>query len=169
MKLNKSKYIQILFYILSQSYNKPHFGKTVLCTILYFIDFNYYEIYGELLMKETYVKSKKGIEPKHFHEITEELISRKQLFLRKENYYNRKIHKYYLLIIPNVKLNENELKVINSSINRLIDNNASTISKYAKKDPPVNMANLGDNLECKYVSSRDHEYSFKKINKFINS
>ena len=38
----------------------------MLCTILYFIDFNYYEIYGTLLTKETYIKSKKGIKPKHF-------------------------------------------------------------------------------------------------------
>jgi len=164
MNIDKNKYTEILFYILSQSYNKPHLGKTVLCTLLYFIDFNYYELYGKLLTKETYIKSKKGIKPEHFNKITEELIGKKQLFLRKEPYFNRILHKYYLLIIPNMKLKENELKIINLSMDRLIDNNAASITQYARNDPPVNMANFGDKLDCRYVFSRNREYSFKKYN-----
>ena len=68
MKFDEDTYIDLLLYILSRSYNKPNIGKTVLCTLLYFIDFNYYEQYGRLLTKETYMKSKKGIKPKHFPE-----------------------------------------------------------------------------------------------------
>ena len=33
------KYTDLLKYILFKCYNKPNFGKTVLCSILYFIDF----------------------------------------------------------------------------------------------------------------------------------
>ena len=163
MNIDKDKYIQLLFYILSKSYNKPHLGKTVLCTLLYFIDFNYYEIYGKLMTKETYKKSKKGIEPEHFHKITEELISKKQLYLRKEPYFNRTIHKYYLMTIPNLKLSNTELEIINISLKKLINNNASSITKYAKKDPPVTIADLGDEIDCRYVFSRNYEYSIGKI------
>ena len=84
MKFNREKYIDLILYILSQSYNNAAFGKTMLCTLLYFIDFNYYERYGKLLTHETYIKSKKGIKPKHFHEIIQELISTNKLFLKKE-------------------------------------------------------------------------------------
>ena len=90
----------LIIYILSKGYNKPNLGKTLLCSILYFIDSNYYELYGKLLTDETYIKSKKGIKPKHFQEITQEQIAKKQLFLRKEPYYNRTIHRYYPTIIP---------------------------------------------------------------------
>ena len=83
MKFDRQKYIDLIMYIISQCYNKPHLGKTVLCSILYFIDSNYYELYGQLLTKETYIKSKKGIKPKHFSEVTNELIAKKQLFFKK--------------------------------------------------------------------------------------
>ena len=112
MNFDKDTYIKLIIYILSKCYNKPNLGKTVLCNILYFIDFNYYEIYGTLLTKETYIKSKKGIKPNHFLEITRELIEKKKLFLRKEAYYNRIIHRYYLTIIPQAKFAERELEIM---------------------------------------------------------
>ena len=134
-------------YILFRSMNKPNLGKTVLCTVMYFIDFNFYEIYGTYLTKETYIKSRRGIKPKHFRKVTEELIAKKQLFMRKEPYYNRTIHRYYLTIIPSLKFNENELNVINSCIESLTDNNASTITQYAWKDLPLMKAKLGEEID----------------------
>ena len=133
-------------YVLAKSYNKPHFGKTVLCTILYFIDFNYYEQYGKFLTQETYIKSKKGITPKHFKEISEELISKKQLFLRRESYYHRTIHRYYLIIIPTVRFSKKEYEIIDLTINRLVDNNAHDITKHVKNNPPVIKTEFGENI-----------------------
>ena len=164
MNFDEKTYIDLLLYILSRCYNKPNLGKTVLCTLLYFIDFNYYEQYGTLLTKETYTKSKKGIQPKHFSRITQELIDKNQLFLRKEPYYNRTIHRYYLTIIPHVKFGEKELGIIDLSIERLSDNNATMISKYTRKDPPFYIAGLGEEIDCRYVILRNREYSIRKIN-----
>lgn len=162
MNFNREKYIDLILYILSQSYNNDAFGKTMLCTILYFIDFNYYERYGELLTHETYIKSKKGIKPKHFQKITQELISENKVFLKKEKYYHRTLHKYYLTIIPNSKFSKSEQKIINLSLNQLIENNANTITKYAIDDPPVIVANLGEQIDHKYVFSRNNNYSILK-------
>ena len=163
MQFNREKYIDLIMYILTQCYSKPHVGKTVLCSLLYFIDSNYYEIYGKLLTKETYIKSKKGIKPKHFIEITEELIAKKQLFLRKEPYYHRILHKYYPTIIPTLKFSSAELEIIDFSIEQLSDSNASAIIKYAIKDPPIMMADFGEDIDCRYVFSRNKEYSARKI------
>ena len=163
MSFDKDTYAKLIIYILSKCYNKPHVGKTVLCTILYFIDFNYYEIYGSLLTKETYIKSKKGIEPKHFLEVTQDLIDKNQLFLRKEPYYSRTIHKYYLTIIPQAKFDKKELEIIDLSIDKLIDHNASSIAKYTRNDSPYNVAELGNEIDCRYVFSRKKEYSMMKI------
>ena len=138
-------------YILSQCYNKPSFGKTVLCSLLYFIDFNYYAIYGELLTQETYIKTRRGIKPEHFKEVSEDLIGKKQLFLRKEPYYNRILHRYYLTIIPSCKFSEKELEIINFVIQKLSNNNASSITKYAKYDPPIFIANLNERIDCRFV------------------
>ena len=163
MKFDRQKYIDLIMYIISQCYSKPHLGKTVLCGILYFIDFNYYELYGQLLTKETYIKSKKGIKPKHFSEVTNELIDKKQLFLRKEPYYHRIIHKYYLTIIPSIKFSEKELEIIDFSIRQLSNRNAHSMIKYAIRDPPIIIADFGENIDCRYVFSRNEKYSARKI------
>lgn len=165
MTFNRQKYIDLITYILSQCYNKPSFGKTVLCSILYFIDFNYYELYGKLLTKETYIKSKRGIKPEHFKEISEEMIDKNMLFLRKEPYYNRILHKYYLTVIPVCRFSDEELEIINHTITKLNDNNASSITKYAIGDPPIIMAGLNDEIDCRYVFSRRGKYSILKNNK----
>ncbi|MCQ2971644.1 MAG: SocA family protein [archaeon] len=159
MNFNREKYIDLIMYILLKCYSKPNLGKTVLCGILYFIDLNYYEVYGKFLTCETYIKSKKGIEPKHFKEVTEELIATDKLFLRRESYYNRIIHRYYLTIIPQFKFSKKELEIIDASIKRLKDNNASSITRYAIKDPPLHIANFGEDIDYKYVFSRNRAYS----------
>ena len=159
MQLNREKYINLIMYILSQCYNKPNFGKTVLCSILYFIDFGYYEMYGELLTNETYIKSKRGIKPEHFREISQDLISKNQLFLKKKPYYHHTIHRYYPLIIPLMTFTQEELEIINLSIARLSNNNASTITKYAINDPPIHAAGLGEKIDSRYVFSRNEKYS----------
>lgn len=146
-------------YILSQCYNKPNFGKTVLCSILYFIDFGYYERYGELLTNETYIKSKKGIKPLHFSEISSDLISKNQLFLKKEPYYSYTIHRYYPLIIPLNRFNPQELEIINSTIDKLSNTNAHSITKYAINDPPIQTADFGEKIDYRYVFSRNEKYS----------
>ena len=159
MRFNREKYIDLIMYILSQCHQKPNFGKTVLCSILYFIDFNHYELYGELMTNETYIKSKRGIRPTHFREISEELISKNYLFFRKEPYYNRTIYKYYIIIIPSLKFSQKELEIINDAINKLSDENATTITKYAKRDPPISVAEFGEPIDFRYVFSRGNEYS----------
>lgn len=162
MKINEEKYTNIIMYILYKCCNKPNLGKTVLCTVMYFIDFNYYELYGEFLTKETYIKSKRGIKPKHFRKITEKLIAKNQLFMRKEPYYNRTIHRYYLTIIPTLTFSQNELIVINSCISKLSDNNATTITKYACGDKPLMKAELGSEINYSDVFLRDNNYSINK-------
>ena len=159
MKLKREKYIDLIMYVLTKCINKPSFGKTVLCSLLYFIDFNHYELYGELMTNETYIKSKRGIKPIHFSEISQELISKDYLFFRKEPYYNHMIHKYYPIIIPTIKFSPEELEIINQSIEKLSDSNASAITRYAIKDPPIIIADIGDEIDYRYVFSRNNEYS----------
>ena len=166
MRFKREKYIDLLMYVLFKTIDKPNFGKTMLCSMLYFIDFNYYELYGELLTNETYIKSKKGIKPTHFREVTQYLIDNKQLFFRKEPYYSRLIHRYYPLVIPNVKFSQRELEIIDYSINKLIHNNAYSITRYAVKDPPIIVAGLDEEIDFRYVFSRNDEYSIL-TNSFI--
>ena len=159
MKFNREKYIDLITYILFKTCNKRNFGKTLLSTIMYFIDFDYYQLYGTFLTQETYIKSKKGIKPKHLQEITQELISKNKLIMRKEPYYSRIIHRYYLTIIPAPKFSKKEQEIIDLVINNLSNNNAHTITQYAKNDPPLVIAEFGEIIDYKYVYSRPADYS----------
>lgn len=166
MHFDKNEYTKLLVYILSNCYDKPHVGKTVITTALYFTDFNYYEIYGEALTKETYLKSKKGIQPKHFNKVTEELIEKNKLYFRKEPYYHTTLHKYYLKEIPDIKFSKKKMEIIKPSIKYLITKNATALLKYASKDPPFKNTDFNHEIDYNNVYYRDSKYSFRK--KFIN-
>ena len=142
-------------YILFRCCNKPNLGKTFLCTVMYFIDFGYYELYGEFLTKETYIKSKRGVKPKHFRKVTQRLMEKKQLFLRKEPYYNRILHRYYPTVIPTSKFSPEELSVINSCIKKLSDANAYTITRHAWADKPLRNAEMGCEIDYDDVFLRN--------------
>ena len=166
MRFNEDEYKKLLIYILSKCYDKPHVGKTVITTSLYFIDFNYYEIYGHSLTHESYIKSKHGIESKHFKKITEELIEKKKIYFKKQAYYNTTLHKYYLMQLPDVKFPKKKEEVIDLSIKYLITKNATTLLKYLSKDAPYKIADFNDELNYNYVYFRNSRYSIRK--KLIN-
>lgn len=161
MRFDEEKYTDLIMYILFRCCGKPNLGKTVLCTVMYFIDFNYYELYGEFLTKETYIKSRRGIKPKHFQKITQSLIDKNRLFLRKEAYYNRILHRYYPTVLAAPRFSPEELGVINSCICKLSDRNAYSITKYAWADKPLMRADFGDEIDYRDVFLRDESYSNK--------
>ena len=166
MHFNKNEYTKLLIYILSNCYDKPHVGKTVITTTLYFVDFNYYEIYGKSLTNEIYLKNKTGIKPKHFAKITSELIEKNKLYFRKEAYYHTTLHKYYLKEIPNIKFSKKKEKIIKSSMKHLITKNATGLVKYVSKDPPYQIADFNDEIDYNNIYFRDSKYSIRK--KYIN-
>ncbi|SDA40493.1 type II toxin-antitoxin system antitoxin SocA domain-containing protein [Methanobrevibacter millerae] len=166
MRFNESEYKKLLIYILANCYDKPHVGKTVIITSLYFIDFNYYEIYGHSLTHESYIKSKKGIQSKHFSKITEELIEKRKIHFKKQAYYNTTLHKYYLTQLPDVKFPKKKEELIDLSIRHIITKNATTLLKYVSKDPPFKIADFNDEIDYNYVYFRNSRYSIRK--KLIN-
>ena len=137
-------------------------GKTVITTTMYFIDFNHYEVYGNSITNETYIKTKKGIKPSHFHKITEELINKNRIYFRKENYYGNILHKYYLTRIPNVKFSKEKLEIINPTIKQLLNKNATIILRYASKDTPVKKTDFNMEISYKDVQTRNPQYSMLK-------
>lgn len=47
---NVKKFKETLLYLLTRAGGKPNVGETVLCKLLYFIDFDHYEKYEERLV-----------------------------------------------------------------------------------------------------------------------
>ncbi|WP_042708048.1 type II toxin-antitoxin system antitoxin SocA domain-containing protein [Methanobrevibacter wolinii] len=74
LKYNSEKFKTMIHYIISRCENKDNFDNVVLYTLLYFSDFNYYELYEEPITGETYSKKAMGPVPIHFLEAINELI-----------------------------------------------------------------------------------------------
>ena len=67
--LNMNKLKNVLLYILEYCAGKPNVGETVLYKLLYFCDFNHYELYEEHLTCATYRKLPYGPVPQKFDSI----------------------------------------------------------------------------------------------------
>jgi len=72
-ELNLEKFKTILLYIIKRCAGKPNVGETLLYKLLYFSDFNYYELYEEHLSGAEYRKLPYGPVP---HNIKKEVIDR---------------------------------------------------------------------------------------------
>ena len=162
MDFKKETYIKVILYIITRCTHKENLGKTVISSLLYFIDFNYYEIYGESLTNEVYSKSRIGIIPKHFNEILSELIRSNNLHYRREIYYYYFIKRYYIKQIPLFNFNSRELEIIDNVIYELSDFSATELLIYLRGDMPYRLSNLDENLDYNHVFYRDELYSVRK-------
>ena len=71
LKVNKLK--DILLYVLEKCAGKPNVGETLLNKLLYFSDFNYYEIYEEHLSGAEYRKLPFGPVPQRINSIINQI------------------------------------------------------------------------------------------------
>ena len=160
---NLEKFKQVLLYILNKVGSKPNIGETVIYKLLYFIDFDFYEIYEEQLIGATYIKNHYGPTPIEFKKIVEDMIKEKEIIQINNKYFDYKQTKYLPLIKPDLsKLKANEVQVIDSVINKLSDMNAKEISDYSHRDIPWVYTEVNQPIEYEAVFYRNFPYSVRK-------
>src|SRR5574344_1159317 len=96
---NIDKFKQVLLYILNKVGAKPNVGQTVVYKLLYFIDFDYYELFEEQLMGLKYIKNTYGPTPVDFAKLIKEMEDDKQIVEANAKYFNKDQKKY----LPRVK------------------------------------------------------------------
>jgi uncharacterized phage-associated protein len=163
MKLNKEKMKELIHYIISKCDYKKDFGRTVLYKLLYFSDFNYYEIYEKSLTGETYIRRNNGPVPNNFKTLKNELITEDKINEEEKKIINYPKYNYRSLKTPTISfLTSTELKVINNVINKLSDMNATQISEYSHGDMPWQATKNKKVINYEYVFYRDDEYSVRE-------
>ena len=161
MDFKREKYIKIILYIITRCTHKENLGKTVISVLLYFIDFNYYELHGESLTNEIYLKSRIGIVPMHFNEIMNQLIRSHNLYYRQEVYYYYLIKRYYIRQIPLFNFSKEEQDIIDYVIYELSDFSATDLLSYQRGDMPYRLVNIDEELDYNHVFYRDDIYSVR--------
>ncbi|GHT43381.1 hypothetical protein FACS189438_0440 [Bacteroidia bacterium] len=136
-ELQITKFKNVLLYILECCAGKPNVGETVLNKLLYFCDFNYYEIYEEHLTGARYKKLPFGPVPQQLDSILNQMLADNQVQRVKTEYHGFTQTRYLPLVKADLtQLSAAEKTVIDDVIRQMGDWNANKISEYSHKDKP---------------------------------
>ncbi|MGB2727054.1 MAG: Panacea domain-containing protein [Halobacteriota archaeon] len=163
IEFDKEKFKQVLHYIIQKCGYLENVGKTVLYKILYFSDFDFYELYEEKLTGESYYRLEHGPAPAHFDEAIKELEKEEKVIRFTTTRGGFDQHKFVSCEEPNRNLlNEEELKVIDDDIAKYSHMNATRISAFSHGDLPYKATRDGEIINYEKVFYRDPLFSVRE-------
>jgi uncharacterized phage-associated protein len=160
--LQVNKFKNVLLYILGKCAGKPNVGETVLYKLLYFSDFNYYELYEEHLTGAKYRKLPYGPVPQKMDAIINQMIDKGQIQRVKTEYHGYSQTRYLPLEKPDLtELRASEKEIIDRVIEQMSDWSASAISNYSHKDMPWLASKEGEEINYELAFYRDSPFSIR--------
>jgi len=160
--LNIDKLQQVLLYLLEHCAGKPNVGETVLNKLLYFIDFNYYELYEEHLTGESYRKLPFGPVSINLESLLKQMLDQEMIQRIKTDYHGYPQTRYLPLVKANLlRLKASETEVINNVIDNMSNWSANTISNYSHKDIPWVTSKDGEIINYELVFYREAPFSVR--------
>jgi len=160
--LHVDKFKNVLLYILEKCAGKPNVGETVLNKLLYFSDFNYYELYEEHLTGAMYRKLPFGPVPQNLDSIIHQMIDENQLQRVKTEYYGLAQTRYLPLTKANLtELKASEKEIIDRVIEQMSDWSAAAISNFSHKDLPWLASKEGEEIDYELAFYRDAPFSVR--------
>lgn len=160
---NIKKFKQVFLYILKKIGAKPNVGQTVLYKLLYFIDFDYYELFETQLMGLKYIKNKFGPTPIDFVKLTKEMENLGEIEEIKTKRFSHDMTKYLPLIEPDLSLlSAQELTHIDKILEKHSDKSAKELSDFSHKDVPWISANDKEQIDYEAVFYRNEDTSVRK-------
>ncbi len=160
--LNVGKMKNILLYILEHCAGKPNVGETVLYKLLYFSDFNYYELYEEQMTGATYRKLPFGPVPQNLDSILNDMIESNQIQRLKTDYHGYPQTRYIPLQKADLtELMASEKEVIDRVIEQMSDWSASAVSNYSHKDIPWIVSKEGEDINYELAFYREPPFSVR--------
>jgi transcriptional regulator with XRE-family HTH domain len=163
--LNPDKFTNVVLYILERCGGKPNLGETVLYKLLYFSDFNYYEIYEEHLTGSLYRKLPFGPVPQNIESFIGQMLANDKLQRIKTTFHGFPQTRYIPLIKPDLtKMSAAEKDVIDKVIERFSDWSATAISEYSHLDMPWKATDEGDIIDYELVFYRESPFAARVYN-----
>lgn len=160
--LQVNKFKNILLYILERCAGKPNIGETVLYKLLYFCDFNYYELYEAHLTGARYRKLPYGPVPQQLDVVINQMIDNGQLQRIKTEYHGYPQTRYLPLEKADLtQLKASEKEVMDSVIAQMGDWSAAAISSYSHKDMPWLASKEGEEIHYELAFYRNAPFSVR--------
>ena len=162
---NIEKFKQVFLYILKKVGAKPNVGQTVLYKLLYFIDFDYYELFETQLMGLRYIKNHYGPSPVAFAKLVKEMEKDEELEIIKTKRFDHDMTKYLPLVEPDLSLlSAKELAHIDKVLAKHSDKSAKELSEFSHKDIPWISADKQAPIEYEAVFYRNEDTSVREYN-----
>jgi transcriptional regulator with XRE-family HTH domain len=160
--LQVNKFKNVLLYILERCAGKPNVGETVLYKLLYFSDFNYYELYEEHLTGAKYRKLPYGPVPQKLDTIIGQMIEKGQLQRVKTEYHGFPQTRYLPLEKADLtELRASEKEIIDGVIEQMSDWSAAMLSNYSHGDKPWKASKEGEEINYELAFYRRPPYSIR--------
>jgi transcriptional regulator with XRE-family HTH domain len=160
--LKVDKFKNVLLYILEKCAGKPNVGETVLYKLLYFSDFNYYELYEEHLTGARYKKLPYGPVPQKLNTIINQMIEGGLLKRVKVKYHDYPQTRYLPLEKADLAaLKASETDILDKVIEQMSDWSATAISNYSHKDLPWLASKEGEDINYELVFYREAPFSVR--------
>lgn len=160
--LNIEKFKNVLLYVLEKCAGKPNVGETVLYKLLYFADFNHYELYEEHLTGARYRKLPYGPVPQKISAILNQMTEQGELKRIKTDYHGYPQVRYLPLEKADLtSLRASEKEVIDKVIEQMSDWSAAAISHYSHKDMPWLATKEKEEINYELVFYREPPFSVR--------
>lgn len=160
--LQVKKFKNVLLYILENCAGKPNVGEAVLYKLLYFADFNYYELYEEHLTGSKYRKLPYGPVPRKFDTLINQMINNGQVKRVKTEYHGYTQTRYLPLVKSDLtELKASEKDILDKVIDLMSDWSANAISNYSHKDLPWEVTDEGKDISYELAFYREKPYSIR--------
>jgi len=157
------KFKETLLYILERIGARSNVGEAVVCKLMYFIDFDYYEKFEEQLIGAKYIKNHFGPTPVAFPEIVKEMVESGDLTPVVKKYFQHDQKKYLPRRPSNLSMfSAQEKELIDWEIERFKDFNAAKMRDYSHRDVPWIGAKDLNTINYEAVFSRTDEFSVRK-------
>lgn len=177
IKFEAKKFKQLLLYILEKCGGRPNVGETVIYKLLYFCDFNYFELYEKPLTGMKYKKMQFGPIPDQalFNPVIKEMRTSGMIERVSRPYVNDTIQTRYLNFTEaDLSVFGNDIdkmiKVVDCVVERLSGMSARQIEDYSHRDYPWQAHEDNEEIDYGSVFYRSGEFANRDYEKeFVES
>lgn len=166
IKFDKKKFKQLILYILQKCGSRPNVGETVLYKLLYFCDFDYFELFEQPLTGMKYKKMQYGPIPDQtlFNPVVNEMRQAGLVEKVARPYVHDTIQTRYLNFIE-ADLSvfgtdiDKMIKVVDAVIERLSSMSARQIEDHSHRDYPWQAHEFNEEIDYSTVFFRSGEFA----------
>jgi transcriptional regulator with XRE-family HTH domain len=160
--LKIQKLQNVLLYLLEKTAGKANVGESYISRLIYFADFNFYELYEEHLSSMSYKKQSFGPHPIELVQVLDKMIEDGLIKKVKTKFQGLFINRFIPLEQSNLHyLKASEKEVIDNVLEQMGNWTTNKINEYAQKDMPYVVTKEGDVINFEMAFYRESPFSVR--------